>query len=128
MRPSALASARVTAALGTILLTGAAIWMGGTALDGMGLEENTGSAVVTGKSHRDAGTTYTREIINNRSYTVAQATPEVYALLLELEGRQVAGAVNQALWDTTTAGDSVRVKYRRRRLTGGIDVLGVTRP
>jgi hypothetical protein len=128
MKPSAPASARFTAVMGTILLAGAAIWMGAMALDGMGLEENTGSAVVTGKSHRDAGSTYTREIINNRSYTVARGTPEVYALLLELEGTLASGAVNQGMWDTTAAGDSVRVKFRRRRLTHGIEILAVTKP
>jgi hypothetical protein len=121
-------SARFMYILGAIILGGAVVWLGGMAIDGMGLEERTGGAVVTGKSHHEAGTTYTQRTINNRSYVVPQATPEIYALELDLDGQAAVGSVDRDMYAAMSAGDSVRVRYMRRRLTGGIDVVEVTKP
>lgn len=121
-------SARFMYILGAIILGGAVVWLGGMAIDGMGLEERTGGAVVTGKFHHEAGTTYTQRTINNRSYVVPQATPEIYALEVDLDGQAAVAAVDRGVYEATAAGDSVHVRYSRRRLTGAIEVVGVTRP
>jgi hypothetical protein len=121
------ASAKLMYAAGALVLAGAVLWMGAMLADGIGLEERASAAVVTGKSYREAGKTYTQEIINNRSYTVAQERAELYALELLLNGRPVVGAVDRAMYEKVSAGDSMDVRYRRRRLTGRIDVVALTR-
>jgi hypothetical protein len=114
--------------IGALVLAGAVLWMGAMVVDGIELKEQAAGAVVTGKSYRGAGKTYTQEIINNRSYVVAQERPELYALELLLDGRPVVGGVDRAMYEKVSAGDTVQVTYRRRRLTGRIDVVAMTKP
>jgi len=121
-------SARFPYVLGVAVLVLAGLWYGFMAIDGVGLKKDFQLTVVRGKTFREAGQTYTREIINNRTYTVAQSRPETYALELELNGGRAVGFVERSLYEAVEPGDTVRVIYQRRRLTGGIDVLQVTRP
>jgi hypothetical protein len=97
------------------------------AVDGLGLEVQTGTAKVLGLEYREAGKTYTTEIINNRPYVRPQARPEMYLLKLDINGRETAGAVPRALYEAVQPGDQVRVTYQRRRITGLLQVLEVSR-
>ena len=113
--------------LGAVILVLVLLWLGFMAVDGLGLATQRGDATVVGKSHRAAGTTYTTTIINGRSHVVPQSTPEAYLLDLDWSGKRVQGAAERELYESVREGDRVRIDYQRRRLTGGVQVVGVSR-
>jgi hypothetical protein len=120
--------ARFMYAFGAAILVAFGSWFGFGAIDSLGLESHATSAVVQGKSHRDAGQTYTQEIINNRAYTVAQSTPELHILSLVIAGEApMQAVVERELYTVLEPGDTVRVTYQRRRFTRGLQIVGVTR-
>jgi hypothetical protein len=119
--------ARVMYTVGIIVLVGMALYFGFMAVDGFGLETRTASAVVKGKDYRPAGQTYTTQVINNRAYTTPHTTAEMHLLLLDLSGENAAWDADQRLYDELEAGDEVHVSYQRRRLTGALQVLNVSR-
>ena len=114
-------------AIGGVILVGALLWMGFMAADGLGLGESRDSAVVVGKSYRAAGKTYVTERIGNQNLVVPHATPEAYLLDLTLRGDSAQAAVERTLFEALQAGDTVSVRYQRRRLTGRTQVVGVDR-
>ena len=120
-------SARVMYIAGIVILVGVGLYFLFMAVDGMALPRHQTSAVVVGKTHREAGQTYTTQVINNRSYTVPHATPEMFILRLDLLGRPAQYVSDRSLYDALGAGDSLRVTYQRRRLTGTIQVVDASR-
>lgn len=109
-----------------VLLAGACYWLFAAA-DGLALSRHTDVATVVGKTHREAGTTYTTEIINGRPYPTRHTTPEAYVLQLALPSGRAEGTTDRELYAAVAAGDRVRVTYARRRVTGAIQVLDVER-
>ncbi len=120
-------SARLMYVVGIVILIGVGLYYLFMAVDGMGLQERTGSAVVVGKAHREPGRTYTTQVINNRTYAVPHDTPEMFVLTLDLLGRPTEYASHRSLYDALSAGDTIRVTYQRRRLTGALQVVDVSR-
>ena len=114
-------------AIGGVILAGALLWMGFMAADGLGLGESRSSAVVVGKSYRAAGKTYVTERIGNQNLVVPHATPEAYLLDLDVGGTRAQGQAERVLYDAVRAGDTVSVRYQRRRLTGRTQVVAVDR-
>jgi hypothetical protein len=98
-----------------------------TATNTVGLVEQTGTASVVSRAYREAGTTYTTEVVAGRSYTRPQATPEAYLLRLMLDGREATAQVDQVLFEAAEAGDQVQVTYQKRRLTGATQIVRVSR-
>jgi hypothetical protein len=113
--------------LGGIILAVVAIYFLFTAVDGMALSTQSGRAAVVDKQYRPAGKTYTRQVVGNQTLNVPQTTPEMFVLDLDLEGERAQGTTSRALYETLAAGDQVQVTYQRRRITGGLQVLTVSR-
>ena len=97
------------------------------AVDGMGLASAPGSATVTGKEYREAGTTYTRTVIGARgqSLTLPQAVPEMYILKLVVHGKETECAVTRELYESLEEGTVVDVTYEKRRITGQLQVTRI---
>jgi hypothetical protein len=51
----------------------------------------------------------------------------VYLLDLELAGERVQGATDRESFSSAQAGDTVRVRYQRRRFTGRTQVVSLSR-
>jgi hypothetical protein len=113
--------------LGPVILLLVGGWYAFSAVDSMGLSSTEGSALVTGKEHRPAGRTYTTTVINNRTMTVPHDTPEAFVLTLAVAGDTTQGAADRDLYEHIQVGDRVRVTYARRRVTGGVQVVKVSR-
>jgi hypothetical protein len=97
------------------------------AVDRLGLARQQGSGTVLGREHRDAVMGQRMDIINQRAMVVPHATPEKYVLKLELEGRQTEGTVSRIFFEEVQPGDRVWVTFQKRRLTGLLQVLQVSR-
>lgn len=116
-----------------IILFGAAVLIGVASyylfmlIDGAGLPDIEGTAIVHGKEYREAGTTYTTQKIGDRMQTIPQSTAEMYVLSLEIEGVKTEAAVDKKLYEEIQMGEQVKVIYQRRRLLGSLQVLKVTR-
>jgi len=82
---------------------------------------------VLGKAYRPAAKGYSTTVINKQTRVVPHVTPEAYVLDLDLDGTRTQGVADHAFYDAVRAGDRVSVTYRKRRLTNGVEVLGVSR-
>jgi hypothetical protein len=96
------------------------------AVDRLALQQQSAAALVLDKHYYAPGQTYSTVIINgNRQYSLPQATPETFALKLEIDAREIWAAVPHDLYDALDKGDEVRVGYQRRRLTNAFHVVNV---
>jgi hypothetical protein len=112
---------------GIVILIGSGLYFLFIAVDGLGLEVRRATATVVGQEYPEAGKTYRMQIINNCPRVLPQARPERCLLKLDINGRQTAGAVSKRLFEATQAGDRVQATCQRRRITGLLQVLEVTR-
>lgn len=112
---------------GGVILVGVALYFLFMAVDGQALGNTKGTARVVDKEYREAGRTYTTEIIGGQTRTIPRVTPEMYILKLEIDGRQTEAPVAKSLYDAVNKGDKVQVVYRRRRITGALQVTDVIR-
>jgi hypothetical protein len=112
---------------GIVILTGVGLYFLFMAVDGLGLKVLSAPATVVGREYREAGKTYTTQVINNRPHVLPRARPAIYILQLDVGARQAAGAVPKRLFAVIQAGDRVQVTYQQRRITGLLQVLEVTR-
>ena len=111
---------------GALIITGVAVYFGFMALDGFSLESHEGVARVTDKEYREAGTTYTTQVIGGSTRTIPQTTGEMFILGLDIEGHATEAAVTKDMYSTVRTGDAVQVTYQRRRLTGALQVIDIT--
>lgn len=112
---------------GAIILVCVAIYFLFLAIDSLGLQEQKGTAKVTGKGYRQAGKTYITQIVANRPVVLPQVKPEMYILQLDIGGSKTECAVDKSLYEVINPEDQVQVIYQKRRILGKIQVLKVTR-
>jgi hypothetical protein len=110
-----------------IALTAVALWLAYQAFDRLGLETRQAEARVTGKQFAPGATTYTSEVIDGRTYTRADERPDTYVVNLDLAGEAAGGAVSPQLYASLEAGERVRVRFRRTRVTKRLLVTDVSR-
>lgn len=107
--------------IGGVILLLVVVYFVFQGVDNLGLTSRKASAVVIHKNYRDAGMTYTTQMINNRPQVIPQGTAEVskvYLLELEIDGERVGGAVSKEIFDMVSVSQRVEATYERRRLTG----------
>lgn len=97
------------------------------ALDQLGLDVQTVDAVVTGKQASPGGTTRWTDIAGGRAWAQSMPNPEVFALTLMVGGEPSVGLVSQTLFDAISPGERVRVRIKRTRLSGRLEVIEVLR-
>jgi hypothetical protein len=97
------------------------------AADGLGLQARKDNGTVVGREHREAVMGHRTEILNYRPLVVPHVTPEKYILKLDINGRQAEGTVSRSFFETVQPGDKVQVTFQKRRLTGLLRVLEVTK-
>lgn len=112
---------------GGIVLAGVLLYYAFMAIDGMGLTDQQASGTVLGKEHRPPGRSYSTQIVGNRTLVVPQTTSDAYVLRLDIRGREAAALVDKDTYDALAPNSQVTVTYQRRRLTGAIQVVAVTR-
>jgi hypothetical protein len=93
------------------------------AVDKVGLETQTATAVVTAKDFTPGSTNYVNRIAGNRSWVQAQKQPDYYAVSLTIDQEPAVALVTKEKFDRLAINDRVRVTYRHTRITGKIDVL-----
>ena len=96
-------------------------------IDSLSLEQRHGTATVVGKGYQEGGTSYFTEVIGNQRVVRPQATPDYYFLKLNIDGGATVAVVPRDLHDRIQVGDRVEVAYQRRRLTGALEVVSVSR-
>ena len=110
------------AAIGAVLL-----YFGYMAFDGFGLQTESAVATVLDKQHVARGEAPMVDIIGGRAWVRSQETPEVFLLKLTFGKTELYAAVSQLIFDGTNHNDTVRVQYQRRRLSGRLEVVEVSR-
>jgi len=103
------------------------LYFGYMAFDGIGLEVERSPAVVRDKQHVMRGETSVVTIIDGRPLVRSQETPEAFLLRLAIENTEVYAAVKRSFFEETTLGVTVNVRYQRRRLSGRLQVIEVSR-
>ena len=116
-------SAQIMMIFGAVIIVGVLLYYGFWTLDGLGLEDEQGTATVTGKEYVEPGMTYSRQYIGGQLRTLPQTTGEMYILELNIGGEVTSVAVDKNRYDAVKANDEVDVVYQRRRLTGGLQVV-----
>lgn len=113
--------------VGLVIMVCVAVYFLFLAADGLALPSQTSTAKVVGKGYREAGQSYYTEIINGRPVAAPRTTPEAYVLKLTFDGHEAECPVSLVLYDATNDGDEVQVTYQRRRITGALKVMSVSR-
>jgi hypothetical protein len=110
-----------------LVLMAVLVYFGWGALDRTGLADEEAGAVVTGKRYYPPGTTSRTNIVAGRAWTQTDATSDAYVLELKVGQEPTAAAVSRESYDSLQAGDSVRVRVHRTRLTRRLEVADVMR-
>ena len=110
-----------------VMVLGAVLYYAWGAYDRLGLPEESASAVVTGKHYNPPGKTYRTVIAGNRAWALADTTSETYVLLLDVGPEATVAIVSKSLHDSLQPGDTVRVRFKRTRLTKQLNVVAVSR-
>jgi hypothetical protein len=109
-------------AIGAVLL-----YVAYAVIDRMGLEVRSADATVVSKQYNPPGTTYSTNITGGRAWTQSQQTPESYVVILQIDGEQTVGLVSKQLFESLNAGDKVKAKVRRTRITRRLEAFDVSR-
>jgi hypothetical protein len=93
----------------------------------VGLKRQTGEAIVDGKDHKAAGTSYQNTYIQQgtRQQVITRpiSTPEMFILNLKLNGKRVAYPVTKEKFESTTIGSQIKVQFVTKRLTGSYQII-----
>ena len=111
--------------VGGLMLAGLLVYFSFSAVNSMGLQNQSATARVIGKGFQEAGKTYVTQRVGNRMLTVPQVSPEMYLLELDVQGKTTSCAVAKAIYDRVNAGDPVSIVFHTKRITRGIQVLSV---
>src|SRR5512132_4209281 len=109
---------------GGVVLAGVILYYAFMAIDGMGLRP--GPVCWTRSIAGPAAPTAHRSSAIARS-SCRRSTPEMYVLSIDVEGVPSEALVDKALHDAVGLRDRVRVTYQRRRFTGAVQIVAVTR-
>jgi hypothetical protein len=113
--------------LGALIVIGVACYFLYTTVDGAALGNHRGQATVVDKEYRELKRIHSTEIVGGKTRVIPKVTPEMYVLKLKLDGKETEFAVDRSLYDAIKIGDQVQVTYQRRRITGSIKIIEVTR-
>lgn len=108
-----------------IILGAALVYFLYYAIDKVGLETRTASAMVIAKDHTPGSTSYVNRQAGGRTWTQAQKQPDFYAVSLNIENEPTVALVTKEKFDRLEKNDLVRVTYRRTRISGRIEVVDV---
>ena len=108
-----------------IILGAALVYFLYYAIDKVGLETRTASAMVTAKDYTPGSTTYVNRQAGGRTWTQAQQQPDFYAVSLNIKNEPTVALVTKEKFDRLEKNDRVRVNYRRTRISGRIEVVDV---
>ena len=97
------------------------------AVDHVGLDVRSADAVVIEKQHSAGSTTYTTNVVGGRTSTQSHENPDMFAISLQIGEEQTVGLVSEEMFEALGAGDQVRVKVRRTRIGGQLEVVEVSR-
>ncbi len=95
--------------------------------DRLGLDVNSATGTVVTKQYTQRGKTYNTTIIDGRSVVQSQATPETYAVVLDVGNERTSALVSKMLYESVQTNDSVQVRVRRTRITRRLEVVDVNR-
>jgi hypothetical protein len=111
--------------IGGLMFAGLLIYFAFTAVNSLGLKEQSATARVIVKDYKEAGSTYVTQKVGNRILTIPQSQAEMYLLGLDVQGKSSLCAVAKTVYDRLNIGDQVEVVFRRKRVTGSVEVLSV---
>ncbi len=110
-----------------VLLVGAVLYFAYGALDRGALQTQGGEARVTGKQFTPGSATYRTVEAGGRSWVQQDRYPDAYVVTLDLKGEPTSAVVEPQLYQSLQAGDSVRVRFRRTRLSHRLLVTDLSR-
>jgi hypothetical protein len=127
MKMSAFAANPVAYIIPAVLVVGFGLYYLYGAIDRVGLPLQQADAVVTGKTYTPGGTTYNTNVVAGRAWTQANELPDNYAVSLRVGQEATVALVTKQKFETLKADDRVRVKMRRTRLSGRLEVVELTK-
>ena len=98
-------------------------WFVFRVIDKLSLKTYETKAIVKGKEYRPAVTTYIPQNVSGTTYHTPQVTPENYLLILLIDKKTVYASIQKEKYESTRSGDNVTAIYRKRRITGTIEVI-----
>jgi hypothetical protein len=110
-----------------VAIVGMVLYLGYVAFDRLGLQVEEADAIVLDKQHYAGGEAPLVNIVAGRPWVQSQLTPEIFLLTLKSEAAHLQAAVTKPVFDAMTPGDTVSIKYQRQRISGGIQVIAVSK-
>ena len=95
------------------------------AIDKVGLETQTATAVISEKTYTPGSTSFINRIAGGRSWIQAQKQPDFYAVSLTVENEPTVALVTKEKFARLERNDLVEVAYSRTRISGKIQVVDV---
>lgn len=97
------------------------------AIDRMGLEVRSVDATVVDKQFGPGVKAYNTIIAGGRPWIQSRETSDVYLVVLQVRGEKTGGLVSQELYESLNAGDTVRAKVRRTRISRRLEAIEITK-
>jgi hypothetical protein len=108
-----------------LLLVGVGGYYAWGAIDTAGLSTEERSAVVTGKQLNPATHTYRTTIAGGRAWTQSHTQGDTRVVTLKVGDEESVGYVDATQYQQLKAGDTVKVRVQRTRITRRLEVLEV---
>jgi hypothetical protein len=102
------------------------LYFGYSALNTLGLSNQSGVATVLDKAYYPPGTSHQTMNIGGRSFIRPYQTAEIYVLKLRLNNQETPALVEKSLYDKMNTNVEVQVVYRVTRITKVLQVTQVT--
>jgi len=107
------------------VLAAVVVYYGYIAIDRLGLETESRTAIVLDKQHAIAREAPYVNIVAGRPWVQSQETPEMFYLTLKSDNSDLCAAVTRPIFEAVKPGDTVHIFVQRRRLSGTMQVADV---
>ncbi len=103
------------------------LYFGYMAIDRLGLQTVSETAIVIAKHYYRGGEAPVVNIVANRPWVQNQLQPDIYLLVLKSNNEEMNATVSQTTFDAVNQGDTVKILKQYRRLSGMSVIIDVTR-
>ncbi len=105
-----------------LMIAGVILWYAYRFADGGFLAEQEAQASVLGKEHVPPSEKSMLQNIGGVNQFVKVAIPETWLLNLDIAGKTAQAAVDQEEFRKRMTGESVKVRFKRKRISGNLQV------
>ena len=92
------------------------------AINSAGLQEKSGNVPVTKKEYFPVKEEFVHYTVNNQPRMNKVEKYDVYVVTVDIDGKDATCNVDKSTYDNLAIGDPIQVTYKKKRITGAVDI------